>query len=291
MHDGTPFNINRSIPEVTVKSFSPTPYIRKPGFQLLSIIASAADGETTNSLLHHPCFLPDHKLISSGYKNSAFVTFCILVMLNVQHFWRFRRSKPQTPLIMPRNQILPTSRSPVASATPSASLSFQTLTPQGLRTSSPQLNFSVHDGEDPMFPSRYNVYRDASYFNDQGWAPIGYSTDSDTSVPAMLNEDPWGFPSPSQSIPAPGNVPKHSSAWKSWMFMIGRRERQLILFCIPRLSVWWTAFLAMLKILRDRDQKSLLRRKRGIVASTLIESISIFWPAGVIWLLINCWMF
>jgi len=106
-----------------------------------------------------------------------------------------------------------------------------------------------------MFPSRYNVYRDASYFNDQGWAPIGYSTDSDTSVPAMLNEDPWGFPSPSQSIPAPGNVPKHSSAWKSWMFMIGRRERQLILFCIPRLSVWWTAFLAMLKILRDRDQK------------------------------------
>jgi len=215
------------------------------------------------------------------------VTFCILVMLNVQHFWRFRRSKPQTPLIMPRNQTLPTSRSPVASATPS----FRTLTPQGVRTSSPQLKCSVHDDEDPMFPSRYNIYRDASYFNDQGWAPIDYSMDSDTSVLAMLNEDPRGLPSPSQSIPALGNVLKHPSAWKSWTFVIGRRQRQLILFCISRLSVWWAAFLPMLKILRDGDQKSLSRRKRGIVTSTLIESISIFWPAGVIWLLINCWMF
>ena len=272
-----------------MKSFSPTPYIRKPGFQLLSIIAPATDGETTRSLLHHPCFLPDQMFISSGYKNSAFMTFCILFMLNVQHFWRFRRSKPQTPfsLTMPRNQILPTSRSPVASATPS----FRTLTAQSLTTSSPQLIFSVHDGEGPMFPRRYDVYRDVSYFNGQGWAPIDYPMDFDTSVPAMLNEDPRGLLSPSQSISTPGNVPKHSSAWKSWTFVTGRRQRQLNLFCIPRLSVWWTAFLAMLKILRDGDQKSLSRKKRGIVASTLIGSISIFWPAGVIWLLINCWMF
>jgi len=269
-----------------VKSFSPTPYIRKPGFQLLSIIAPVADGDTTKSLLHHPCFLPDQRFISSGYKNSVFMTFCILVILNVQQYWRSRRPKPQTPfsLIIPKNQILPTSRSPVADATSSS----RTPTVQGPPTSRPQLICSVYDGEDPMFPSRYHVYGDASYFNDQGWAPIDYSMDSDTSVLGVLNEEPRGLLSPSQSIPVPGNVP---SAWKSWTFVIGRRQRQLILFCTTRLSVWWTAFLTMLKILRDGDRKNLLRRKRGIVASTLIESISVFWPAGVIWLLINCWMF
>jgi len=55
--------------------------------------------------------------------------------------------------------------------------------------------------------------------------------------------------------------------------------------------VWWAAFRAVLEILRDADQRSLSRKRRGVVASTLIESISIFWPAGVIWLMINCWMF
>ena len=57
----------------------------------------------------------------------------------------------------------------------------------------------------------------------------------------------------------------YPSVWKSWTLVVRRRRRQLDLFCIPRLAVWWTAFLAMLKILRDGDQKSLPRRKRSIV--------------------------
>jgi len=93
LHKGTSFSAEESIPEVTVKSFSPTPQIRRPGFQLLSII-SPVDRETTKSLLHRPCLLPDRRLNSFGYMGWTFTMFCILLILNVQRIRRFRLSKP-----------------------------------------------------------------------------------------------------------------------------------------------------------------------------------------------------
>lgn len=46
LHNGTSFNMSRSISEVIVKSFSPTSHIHKLAFQLLSIIGPAADRGT-----------------------------------------------------------------------------------------------------------------------------------------------------------------------------------------------------------------------------------------------------
>lgn len=337
LHKGTSFSAEESIPAVTVKSFSPTPQIRRPGFQLLSII-SPVDRETTKSLLHRPCLLPDRRLNSFGYMGWTFTMFCILLILNVQRIRRFRLSKPvnhssvpsrtqihQTPSSsqdatndvlsvtqtphMPlapksaRNQISPTFRIPVALATPTFRASSRPLTSQGfndLLMSSPQPTPSIRDDEDFMFPGQYTIHRTVSHVNDEEWMPMereNYLIDSDTSVHGIFNKDPWAFPSPSQFASAPGNISMHHkkpSAWKviwSWTFVIAGRRRQFIMFRVPRLSVWWAAFRAVLEILRDADQRSLSRRRRGVVASTLIESISIFWPAGVIWLMITCWMF
>jgi hypothetical protein len=192
---------------------------------------------------------------------------------------------------------------PVAPATPTFRASSRPMTPQGsndLLMLSPQLIPSVHDDEDSMFPDQYTIRRDVHHLADEEWTLMGrgeyYDSGSQyTSGTLSGGDGSTEFSSPSQFIPASGGMHAHYKGRRTWTilwsktFMLGGKRRRILL-SVPRLSAWWSESLEFLEILRDVDRRTFLKR-RGIFISTLLESISVFWPAGVVWLVINCWIF
>ncbi|KAF9451972.1 hypothetical protein P691DRAFT_661989 [Macrolepiota fuliginosa MF-IS2] len=333
-HEGTSFGVAGSIPEITVKSYSPAPQIRRPGFQLVSII-DPMNSASQPSLLHRSCLLPNQSSIFTAYIWWSVLTLCILLILNVQRVRYFRLTKPiglsltpspstnnhtspllhqdtgalspvwspHTPFIpptSPRPQIPSSFRTPMAPGTPTFRATSGPAISQGFGSPmlSPQLLSPMHDDEDSMFPDRYTTQREVrSHPNDEEWTPIGRDDyfDSSSQVGHGIDE-PQPFSPPSQFISAPGNGLTHhrrqssvSLGW-SWTFVLKGRRRRITLR-VPRLSTCWSGCKDVVEVLRDADRRTLLRRRRGIFASTLIESISVFWPAGVVWLVINCCVF
>ncbi|KJA28341.1 hypothetical protein HYPSUDRAFT_129610 [Hypholoma sublateritium FD-334 SS-4] len=82
----------KSVREVTVKSFASSPHIKRPGFQLLSLVDPVkASGSDTNSFADSLCLLPDqHNIHMTMYLPSLLVTFIILITLQ----YRTLRRKP-----------------------------------------------------------------------------------------------------------------------------------------------------------------------------------------------------
>ncbi|KAH9892823.1 Metallo-dependent phosphatase-like protein [Cubamyces lactineus] len=73
-----------SIPEITVKSFSMAMGIRRPGYQLLSLLPPSSP--TSRSFAHTPCLLPDQLgIYLSVYVPLLVLTLAILLLSNV---WR-----------------------------------------------------------------------------------------------------------------------------------------------------------------------------------------------------------
>lgn len=77
------------IPEVTVKSFSMATKLKRPGFQLLSLVTSQNDTLASPSYFHSQCLLPDQSSIyTRGYSFLFLFTTVLFIILNS------RRSKP-----------------------------------------------------------------------------------------------------------------------------------------------------------------------------------------------------
>ncbi|EIW63035.1 uncharacterized protein TRAVEDRAFT_69187 [Trametes versicolor FP-101664 SS1] len=73
-----------SIPEITVKSFSMAMGIRRPGYQLLSLIPPAAFPET-QTIAHTPCLLPDQLGIYLNiYVPLIVLSLAILLLSNIR---------------------------------------------------------------------------------------------------------------------------------------------------------------------------------------------------------------
>jgi hypothetical protein len=70
-----------SVREVTVKSFSPTRHIRRPGFHMLSLIAPYDPAPSPETLADAPCFLPDHQ--HSIYTPLLWLTLLVLLIRNI----------------------------------------------------------------------------------------------------------------------------------------------------------------------------------------------------------------
>ncbi|KAJ8489043.1 hypothetical protein ONZ51_g3152 [Trametes cubensis] len=84
-----------SIPEITVKSFSMAMGIRRPGYQLLSLIPPSPSS-TAQTFAHTPCLLPDQLgIYLSVYVPLLVLTLALLLLSNV---WRTctRHSSPST---------------------------------------------------------------------------------------------------------------------------------------------------------------------------------------------------
>lgn len=87
-HDYCEHKHPQGVREITLKSFSSSTGIRRPGFQLLSLIPPH---EATTSKTHadRPCFLPDQSgVYYTVYLPVAILTFVYLFSTNIRAAWR-----------------------------------------------------------------------------------------------------------------------------------------------------------------------------------------------------------
>ena len=86
-HDYCDLTHRGGVREVTLKSFSSDAGIRRPGFQLLSLIPPDASAPYTSQKTHadRPCFLPDQAgVYYRVYLPLAILTFLFLFVTNVR---------------------------------------------------------------------------------------------------------------------------------------------------------------------------------------------------------------
>ncbi|KAF8633445.1 hypothetical protein AX17_004614 [Amanita inopinata Kibby_2008] len=77
--------------EVTVKSFSMSRHIRRPGFQLLSLVSPSTIAGNGTSFVDAPCLLPDQgRIYSSIYPTLMIMTMLILFIINKTKMGRIR---------------------------------------------------------------------------------------------------------------------------------------------------------------------------------------------------------
>ena len=90
-HDYCDLTHHNGVREITLKSFSSTTGIRRPGLQLLSLVPpdSAAPYTTQKTIADRPCFLPDQAGVYTWvYLPVAILTVLFLFVTNVRSAWR-----------------------------------------------------------------------------------------------------------------------------------------------------------------------------------------------------------
>lgn len=306
--------------EVTVKSFSPSRHIRRPGFQLLSLVppSSSPAGPT---FVDAPCHLPDTlRVFHSIYVPCIVLTVLVLLYLNIgssRHIKRFssispisltryRRSSPPpepesaiwttlTPL-KSRIQTSPTAPLPLSARTPSAKSipSFRASpvsTPQGSPLLSPITLFPTGDEgdaeEEYVGPSHYSLRRDLHYSN--GWqgeheddVARGRDRTHDRSHPCAHSR----VAQAPYFLPPP--LSQHARArWSvSWSFVFrGRRRRMTI--GVPDWKAW-RSWLSASMTLSTGYQKE---RGRGLVWRCASDCVGVALPAVVAWSVISWFLF
>ncbi|KAF9245066.1 hypothetical protein BU15DRAFT_41475, partial [Melanogaster broomeanus] len=192
------------IREVTIKSFLPSRHIRRPGFQLLSLIPPSSGAPTEPTLADAPCHLPDTLgIFHSVYLPCLVVTSIVLLYLGISpsrhrrrlstlssvsvergrpssesgsaiwsslwSTWSSRKSRVKT---SPTGSLSLPARIPSTKAIPSYRAS-PICTPQGSPLLSPITLFPPEDeaeAEDPMSPSHYTLRRDPHHHGSSGWS-------------------------------------------------------------------------------------------------------------------------
>lgn len=270
---------------MTVKSFSPSKHIRRPGFHLLSLIPPdtvASPDSLTFADAH--CLLPDtFRIFSSIYLPALLFTAIVLLYLNLSLKRHRRRFSTLSPISATRNrpaspglesagwtmwspyrtsdQTSPTSILPPSARAPSAKeiVTFRASAP-GSPHDSPLLSpiplFHV-EHQDEMNPAQYPSF----HHNDHAWPSV---------------EDTHDAPS---FLPSP-NARRPSRRWLwNWDFVLRGRRRRM---AIPLLT--WGEFLAMFGDTPSRG------KRRGLVWRLVGDSVSVALPAIVMWALIG-WLF
>ena len=286
----------KKVREVTVKSFSMSKHIRKPGFQLLSLVnPSSSDGASFSDSF---CLLPDQdRIYSTIYPTLMVMTLLILFVLNKTRMGRTRRHH----LPISSLQIPPTNGRTTPSQYPDtdpwtprtanshlgprkstqsfrASPSFFDETK--LRTSScpttpygspphhyvAQLNES--DDEEAMYPV-YSSHHDQNHDLRYNWTSRREedSTDDElTNAVHITSAVGW----------KPVDTPKQS--W-SWTFIFRGRRRRMTL-AVPA----WEDLSALCEVYQNQIGHA---RRKGVVANTILDTISTLWPAWLTWIFIT----
>lgn len=283
--------------EVTVKSFSPSKHIRRPGFQLLSLIPpDSAVSHHGSTFADTHCLLPDtFRIFNSIYLPALVLTAIVLLYLNIstgRHRRRFStlspvsasRSRPSSPSQGPESAIWanwsprkssgPTS--PAVALPPSVTVrvpnakeifTFRALSPSasGSPLDSPLLSPIplFHAGhEDEMNPAHYP----SQHHSDHVW-PSGED----------VHEAPSFIPSPSAR--------RSERKWPlwSWSFVFRGRRRRITI----ALPTWGE----MKKFCASDSSDSMYRgKRRGMLWRLGGDSMSVALPAVVTWALIG-WLF
>ncbi|KIJ08413.1 hypothetical protein PAXINDRAFT_88866 [Paxillus involutus ATCC 200175] len=287
-----------TIREVTVKSFSPSRHIRRPGFQLLSLIppSSATPGGPT--FADAPCHLPDTlRIFRSIYLPCLVLTGIVLLYLNISpsgHRRRFStlssasltRDRPSSPPPRPESAIWstwspnrlrvhtsPTSPLPLSARIPSTKAipSYRASpipTPQSSPLLSPITLFPPEDeaeAEDQMSPSHYTHRRDFHHPQNGGWSgeDEGDLERDHTTSAAPSRRTAYFLPPPTSQHARNGWV-------YSWTFVFWGRRRRLTV-ALPHWSTWrgelWEAWSSL--------------RRRGRVWRFLSDCVGVALPAVV----------
>lgn len=295
-----------TVREVTVKSFSPSQHIRRPGFQLLSLIPPSSS-PTGPTFADAPCHLPDTlRVFHSIYVPCFILTALVLLYLNIDPLQRFHNLSPvasaryrrsssspepesaiwaiRTPL-KPRIQTNPTAQLPHSARIPSTKSipsyrAFPITTPRSSPLLSPiTLCPSGDEGdaqEDHIGTSHYTLRRDPPCSG--GWqgehddeAAREHDTAPGGTHPRPAKGPYFLFPPFSQHARARWSV--------SWSFVfLGRRRRVGV--GVPD----WKAWRSWL------DASTGHRRGRGLVWRFASDCVSVALPAVVAWTVIG-WLF
>ncbi|KAF8070585.1 hypothetical protein FPV67DRAFT_1487920 [Lyophyllum atratum] len=285
--------------EVTVKSFSMANQIRRPGFQLLSLIDPTTNF-TQSSFRDKPCMLPDQY----GIYSSVYLPFFILTTLTLVILSVIRRRQGRAPLIEPLN-ISPLSSGestpdpPPESAiwspyTPAASTSPRSTLPSYLRTPMtlagptlrasrpatpvgspllPPMYYSQEDDDESMYPIQYARRRDGHAPDDERWSTGHNRITSESQIPHFTS--------------APGLKTAANRRWSwSWTFVLrGRRRRMTIR--APTFS--WSTLTALGELFKAEDHSPMLKHR--VLRTTMRDGLSVFWPVVIVWTVLTWWIF
>lgn len=299
---------NVVIPEVTVKSFSPTKHIRRPGFQLLSLYDPNPTSRNEQSFAYDLCLLPDQTFIYWRlYPSFACLVILFLAVFNL---WRRRRLPYQLflPPLAPRNNLTGmlsshhsshpslvtatwTSYAPPTPTSPLSSLPGTIRTPNALSgptfrsASRPETpNHTVHPLLSPM-PYPHEEAEDDSLYPPQ-YANAGYIPQEETWSPEHLdhldNHENGSIMTPFLSTPK-----KQPWSW-SWSFVF-RGRRHWMTFRAPSFS--WEALKDLLAFLGDGVAGDAKFKRRGVIRQTIMDFLSVSWAFCVVWLVMAWWSF
>ncbi|KAJ7703050.1 hypothetical protein B0H17DRAFT_922428 [Mycena rosella] len=296
------------IREVTVKSFSMSNHIRRPGFQLLSLVDPTPTGK---SILDAPCVLPDASSVySSLYFPLAVITLIFLFIFNTRRSRRLRNlvvppislsprsdAGAHTPLhpgpdvwspytppmpVSPRSALPPSLRTPNAMAGPTMRAASRPATPLASPLLGPPVfHYQVHEEEeeDAMYPTQYAIQRNGHTGGGEDWPARG-----DEPAPSS-----YFLPAPSYFLPAPGANAKSPGVqgWTwSWTFVFRGRRRRMTA-SVPS----WSSFRELAEQLAPGADADMLLRRRGPAWSTMMDALGILCPSLCFWIACALWMF
>jgi ethanolamine phosphate phosphodiesterase len=302
---------------VTVKSFSLANQIRRPGFQLLSLVSPPfTASHSVHTFADRPCFLPDqYSIYGSVYGPFLLLTILLLFFSNLYRARQQRTSLPSpislspstgrqdgadTPVLHPESavwspytpfspQAIPRSPSPRAippSARTTNGLAAPTLrafsrpsSPHNSPLLSPMFPHD-EDEDDSMYPAQYAIRREGLV------QPI-----SMTRSPVQASSNPHHAKhtrSSSQFLPAPGvrTADRHRWTWSRSFIIRGRRLRLTL-----NPSSFSLAWLKMLLSPGADPGDVFDETRRSVVVGTIIDALAIAWPAVVVWIVIAQWIF
>ncbi|KAJ3847188.1 hypothetical protein EV368DRAFT_76802 [Lentinula lateritia] len=296
------------IPEITVKSFSPSKHILRPGFQLLSLTDPDPTARFHQSIAHDLCLLPDQRFIHWRlYAGFAYFTMIVLILFNIR---RRRRLSPHA-LLTPLSHHIPltgipspypslvtapwTSYAPPSPTSPRGSLPGTIRTPNAFsgptfrsasrpgtpRTAAPLLSpIPYHHEEaedDSLYPPQYANIR-PHMLEEETWSPehLDHLGDSENGSRIM---SPYLAP----------NGPQKRRLWSwTWTFAFRGRRRRMT---IHAPSVSWSAFSDLMAFLGDGVSADVKFKQRGIIQSIVIDFLSVAWMFVATWTVMTWWSF
>lgn len=283
-----------SIREVTVKSFSPSSHIRRPGFQLLSLIPpDSVVSPHGSTFADAHCLLPDtFRIFNSIYLPALVLTAIVLLYFNIspdRHRRRFStlspdyatRSRPSSPPPGPESAIW-TNWSPRRSSGPTSPGS---ALPPSVRVPSAKEIFtfralssapgSPHDSPllspIPLFHAGHEDEMDPAHYPSQHHSDHVWPSGED------VHEAPPFLPSPSAR--------RSERKWLSWSWSFVFRGRR------RRITIAPPTWGEIKKLYASDNGDSMSRgKRRGMLWRLGSDSVSVALPAVVTWALIG-WLF
>ncbi|KAF8210431.1 hypothetical protein K438DRAFT_1809691 [Mycena galopus ATCC 62051] len=292
------------IREVTVKSFSLSNHIRRPGFQLVSLVEPLPFGNA-KTIMDAPCLLPDpYSIYTSLYAPLALLTLISLYIFNAYRSRGLRNVvlppislspmsngihtplhpgpdvwSPYTPArpVSPRGSLPSSLRTPNVASNPTVRAASRPETPLASPLLGPgvvMLHPHEEEEEDALYPTQYAVQRNGHVSDGEEWPVRG-----DDPAPSYF------LPVPNAGNPIQGESRRQGWSW-SWTFVFGGRRRRMTLSVPTWDSV--REFATQLTYGADGD---MVLRRRGVAWATAVDGVGILWPTILAWFLCAWWMF